>query len=1133
MLIIIKMLNMKTIIFLILCLIIISCQPRPEQNSMPLKQLEESFLNPPEDAKPWTWWHWANGNVTKTGISYDLENMKRAGLEAVLIFNTELDMPKGKAGFMTDEWIEMLDHAASECERLGLKLGIFNCDGWSMSGGPWITPELSMKKLAWSKTNVRGPVRFSSSLVRPSTPEKPFVEDYYQDIAVIAFPTPNGKRINGINSGVSMEGTISKSELKNLIDNNRETSASFILESENVPVMNSITMEFQEMVTAQTLILKDIVGYDIPQSIPGTLEVSENGRDFREIASFNLNWCFRDSPQGTITVTFPETRGKIFRMSFIGKDLSRKKLSISELELTTCTAVQYWETKAGWVRVREHGGEAPLLAKDPGPEYNQMNLSKDHIVSEDQIQVFRNGLEENGHFEWDVPEGNWTIMRVGYTSTGKTNVQATEEGFGLEVNKFDADAVRFHLDNFVGILADRYSEKGLQSFQILENDSWEAGIQTWTKDLDKRFQSQKGLDLLHWIPLLTEGVVIEGYEESDRFLWEWRHFLADQIIEKYYQVVAEFAEEKGLTYVGEASGRVAYLYDPIRYQRIPQIPMGEFWTGPDKWDGVRLDNRVAASAAHITGKKTVATEAYTSKPASATWIEHPFSLKALGDKTFCEGVNKFVFHTYAHQPYPDLKPGFTMGRYGLHNNSGNTWWGRPVEAWFKYLARCEFMLQEGEFHADILAFIGSEVPSRLGRREDFVPAIPRGYDFDGCDFQALLDARVEKGIIVLPGGMHYKVILLPDKKRLRLEVVRRITELIQAGAVVITPQLPIGSLGIDELENGDSEIQKIVQEKWKDKVIVSRENLEGIMNELNIPADFTYNSTENNPEIWFIHRQMADCDVYFLSNQEDKSIDIEARFRQPAGRRISLWDPANGKKYAPIFYGSEGKDRIKSNLHLDPFGSVFVVFSDKVIKVEPSIQAQEEIPVGGTWTLQFPKEGGAPQEPLQLDKLIDWTTHPDFNIRHFSGTATYTTKLPVNKKDLKKGMHVLLHLGEVKEMAQVLINGQEAEMLWKPPFRTDITHLLNEGENTLEIKVTNLWPNRMIGDEYFPEEVDWKIVGNVSLPKELPQWMVNGEPRPASQRVTWTTRGRIYQKDDPLLPSGLLGPVKLILAKER
>ncbi len=1108
---------------------------------MELLTVENAFVNPPETAKPWTWWHWIDGNITREGITHDLEAMSRAGLGGALIFNVKLGLPDGPVRFMTDEWLEMLDHAAAECDRLGMKLGIHNCDGWSQAGGPWITPELSMKKLSWSKTEVQGPVRFNNILPRPPVPETPLVEDFYRDIAMIAYPAPEGRRINGPASGIQLSGSLSEDELKQLVDDDPYTRTDFPLRSHDQLQSHHILMRFPHPVSARSLVLHGIEGYTLPQVIPGTLEVSDNGSDFREVATFELNWGLHDSPMQTISIAFPETRASIFRIRFRAEHAFTPAISLSEIELSTRQVVHYWEAKAGWARQREHGGEAPFLSRDPGPEVGQMTIPAGSVVPYDQVYTFTGKLSEDGRFEWEVPEGDWIILRMGYTSTGRTNSPATDEGRGLEADKMNRDAVRFHMDQFIGKMKDRYGAKNLESFSVFETDSWESGVQNWTKGFEKRFSEVHGQDLVHWLPLITEGILVEGYEESDRLLWDWRRFLADEIAESYFQVTADFAEEHGLTYVAEASGRQMFMYDPISYQRISPVPMGEFWVSKDRGQGVRVDNKVAASAAHLTGRKLVASESYTSPPESSRWTQHPFTLKALGDKAFCEGVNKFVFHTYAHQPYPELKPGFTMGRWGMQNHSGNTWWNGPVEGWFGYIARCQYLLQEGRFHADILAYLGEEVPSRVGRREEFNPAIPQGYDFDACDFQTLLEARVDRGELVLPSGMRYRVLLLPDKHRMRRAVVERIVELSRKGALILSPVKPDGSPSYSELGETDRQIQKLVSEYWlssipesgdlEGKVLSAGDDLGALLPELGILPDFSY-ETADPADVPYIHRIIGGSDFYFLSNQQDHALSIEALFRQSGKRFISLWDPATGKKYRPLEVLTRGEDQTALRMELDPYGSVFVVFSDREVEVEPSLVEQNQKTLEGFWEVHFPAGSGAPSEPLLLEELMDLSTHEDFGVRHFSGTASYRTALHMEEGDLEEGRHYMLDLGEVKEMAEVRINNQRAEMLWKPPFRADISSLLKPGYNLLEVRVTNLWVNRLIGDEYFPDETVWKNAYGAMIVGEWPDWLIKGEPRPESDRISWSTRGKDWSKDDPLLPSGLLGPVRLIASLE-
>ncbi len=1123
-------------VWMLLLVCLASCDSSRESDLPAVQELQAFFADPPVTARPWTWWHWVDGNVTKKGITSDLEAMEGAGLGAALIFNVKLGFPDGPARFMSGDWLELLDHAAAECDRLGLKLGIHNCDGWSQAGGPWITPEQSMKKLVWTRVEVEGQGVFSDILPRPTIPESPLVDGFYRDIAVLAYPTPAGGRVNGPDTPMELSGSLPGKELRKLVDGDLSTHAGFPKGTQANPLAHTVLINFDKPVTATSLVIHGIEGYALADVFPGKLEVSGDGTGFKEVATFDLNWSLEGSPQPSITVAFPEVSGQAFRITFQGKYITGNHasppLSIAEMELSNLPAVHYWQAKTGWARAREHGGEAPLLARDPGPGPGQICIPDGGRVPIGQVRVFREKIDEKGHFIWDVPEGKWTLLRVGYTSTGRTNSPATDEGRGLEADKLDPEAVRFHMSQFVGKLADRYGEKGLSSFQIFETDSWESGAQTWTKGLDKRFMDSTGQDLLKWLPLILEGAVVEGYDESERLLWDWRRFLADEIARNYYRVTAEYAAEKGLTYVSEGSGRQMFMYDPIGYQRISPIPMGEFWFHKARGQGVRVDNKVAASAAHITGRTLVASESYTSPPQTTRWTQHPYTLKSLGDEAFCTGVNLFVFHTYAHQPYPELKPGFTMGMWGMHNHSGNTWWDGPVEAWFAYLSRCQYLLQEGRFHADILAYLGDEVPARLGRRNEFTPAIPSGYDFDGCDLQALLDAEVEDGEIVLPSGMRYHVLLLPDKHRMGVAEMENIIRLGKAGAPIIAPCLPEASPSLKEKGEGDQRVREMAGQYWPDIIHEATSDMEGILAAWGLPPDFSY-SAERGERILFIHRLVDDADIYFLSSQAPEKVEIEAQFRQPDSRHVSLWDPATGLIQAP---GSRARFEggvTRIDLSLDPHGSLFVVFSDKSLETEPALEMKVERMVEGPWMLQFPEGWGAPAQPLSLSGLFDWTEHEDFGVRHFSGTATYRTELAVGQDDLAAGQRVLVDLGEVREMAELIINGRHAGYLWKPPYRADITSFLKEGENYLEVRVTNVWANRLIGDAHFPDEMDWRTFRMVKLPEEWPEWLIEGEERPASRRVAWTTRGGIYAKDHPLLPSGLLGPVKLVFAVEK
>jgi hypothetical protein len=339
----------------------------------------------------------------------------------------------------------------------------------------------------------------------------------------------------------------------------------------------------------------------------------------------------------------------------------------------------------------------------------------------------------------------------------------------------------------------------------------------------------------------------------------------------------------------------------------------------------------------------------------------------------------------------------------------------------------------------------------------------------------------------------------------------------------------------------DRRVRELAAEYWPEtlsrapiregKVIAAGDDLEQLLSELGFRPDFSYSSDEEL-DIPYIHRTVGALDVYFLSNQQGYGVTIDAVFRQAAGRSVSLWDPATGRRSSPRDAGSQGQEEIQVTLDLDPYGAFFVVFSDGDVDTEPSLVVSDARQLGGPWELRFPGGLGAPAEALVLDELVDWSQHDEFGVRHFSGTASYVANLHFDNEDIEDRKHILLDLGEVREMAEVLVNGQVAEILWRPPFRTDITPLLSDGENRLEIRVTNLWVNRLIGDEHYADEMEWRPIPGAALPREWPEWMEKGEPRPASDRVTWTTRGKIWAKDDPLLPSGLLGPVRLLAAEE-
>jgi len=1058
--------------------------------------LSENFRNPPAEARPLTWWHWLNGNVTKDGITADLKAIQRIGLGGAYLFNCGVGMPEGAARFMQPGWLAMMDHTIKEAQRLGLKFGVHNCDGFSQSGGPWITPERSMKEWTWTATDLQGPATFDAILEKPRAKE-----NFYRDIAVIAFPLPHGGPLTG--------GTVRPATLAKLADGKPDTTVVFPATETG----HTIEFVFPQPRVVRSVVCRNVTPHRWEEDFPITLEVSSNGANFRRVATFTANWDMMSCPQ--ITAACEEATGTVFRISF----KNPWPVTFGEIELSNAARVHFAEAKAARARSRGHGAERRHYDAYPGPTRHRA-LPPELVVSRNAVQNLTGQMSADGRLKWEAPAGRWRILRVGFTSNGRYVAPATKEGRGLECDKLDPRAVRFHLDQYVGKLLQRAGTAAGTTFAAMEVDSWECGIQNWTDGLEKRFRRQLGYDLLPFLPSFLEGWIVDNADVTERALWDWRRFLADQFADNYFSVVARWAAEHNITFVGEPTGRQAYLYD-IAQMRYPDVPMGEFWIDQGPGQGVRVDNKVASSLAHTTGKRIVASEAYTAGAQAAMWQNHPFSLKAEGDRAFCAGVNQFVFHTFAHQPYRVTGPGFTFASWGLNFNRANTWW-EPARAWMEYLARCNYLLRAGVPVADVLWFVGEDVPNRIGWRDELHPPLPPGYDFDGCDARALMEARVVNRRIVLPSGTDYRVLLLPNLDTMRPAVLMKIYELANAGATILGPR-PTQSPSLTDLGDGDATVRQIADRLWGTR-IVSGLSFEELFKRIQLPPDFEHRAETKDAEILYIHRRVDDAEIYFISNQQNRTETFEAVFRTGA-RAPEWWDPATGEiRELPDF--RIAGDRVTVPLRLDPCGSAFIVFrsSRRPAKGRNWLELKELQTIAGSWEVHFPPGLGAPAS-VKLDKLISLSDHADSGVKYFSGTAVYRTTFQSQIPNRKS--KIFLDLGKVQVIAQVKLNGRDLGILWKPPFRVEVTEALKPGANELEVRVTNLWPNRMIGDDALPDDVPWnRQRPRGAYPAKWPDWLVNGTPRP-SGRIAFCTRKDVYKSTDPLLPSGLIGPVTL------
>jgi len=1203
--------------------------------------LEKGFAQPPDSAKPHTWWHWMNGNVTKEGITADLEAMKRVGIGGAQIFSVDCGIPPGPVKFFTPEWREMMKHAVKEADRLGLELSMHNCAGWSSSGGPWNTPEHAMQQITISETSVQGPTHFSGTL-----PQPPTKLDFYRDIEVLAFPTPTGESVTM--QSLSPRVTASTKEVKGDILFDGKTTTILSLPLPVVGKDSFVQFEFAQPLAARSV---SLVLTPEGRGTRGMIQASDDGEKFRDLQAFAFP-VSRTNDTMTISLGNDPAPARFYRVKFTVGGINALRVDIAEVSFSPSLRISDVLAKSGM-------NSGPMNPATPADASVPAGLT----VKRDQMIDLSNHMKADRQLDWDVPAGAWTILRIGYTPIGTRNHPASEGGLGLECDKLSAAALDAHWAGFVQKVVDDFGPlagKG-KAFGNVLIDSYEVGGQNWTPKFREEFQQRRGYDPLPWLAAIT-GRVVDNPDVTERFLWDMRRTIADLFAEKYYGHFKELCNQHGLTasiepYTGP--------YEALQCGAAADIPMGEFWVGSPLNSTLKL----ASTVGHIYGRPIIGAESFTSGQSKDTgrWLSDPYSLKALGDLVFCEGINRYIFHRYAMQPWLNRWPGMTMGQWGTHFDRTSTWWeqGSP---WMKYIARCEYMLQQGRFVADAAAFCGESAPVEM---PNFTSTLPPGYDYDGLNADVLLNqSAVKDGCLVLKSGMSYRVLALTQPDRtMTPKLLHKLREFVEAGLTVVGPP-PEKSPGLEGYPQSDEEVNALAAEMWDDcdgktvtehrlgqgKVVWGR-TMEQVFASLDLKPDFEYPSNAGS-HLVFIHRLDGDADFYFVSNQRSRFDAVDCTFRV-SGKIPELWHPDTGRIEQAAVWREEGGRTIVP-LNFDPSGSVFVIFRHvagasnhivsakfsassqpatpppeltiqaaryesttgvqgrdvtnllahkvlngtlkievgnktlggdsapmlkKHLRVKYSLNGQvaeklvpenamlelgvaatvdeppalelisnadnrvklgasspgsaelktssgrtlkaevREVPkpldVIGPWELNFPPNWGAPAR-VTLPQLISWTEYADGGVKYFSGTATYVKEVNIPEAMFGGGNSLWLNLGIVKNLAEVSLNAKPLGVLWKPPFRADITTVAKPGKNRLEIKITNLWPNRLIGDEQLPPDCEWTDGGSL---KRWPQWLLNGKPSPTG-RLTFTTWHH-WKKDDKPLPSGLLGPVTI------
>lgn len=1055
-------------------------------NAAAADDLKKEFTNPPASARPWVFWFAVNGNLTKEGITADLESMARVGIGGLLCMEVGQGEPMGKVPYAGAAWREMFQHTCREAARLGLEINMANGPSWAGSGGPWITPELSMLKVVWSETVVEGGEKVDAVLPQPSTNL-----NYYRDIAVIAVPAPTGDGITLAESGAKLTST--GTEVK---------PGCFKLRKPDGKKPQSVTVAFPNPFTARMLSISGSGGV-----IRGMLQASDDGVKFRQVRGFLID-------KSPVVLPFAPVTARFFRLDLTRVDGSKQdSVELSDINLSSSFRIDNIAAKAGFTTMKNFPSDGTFPSTPAGM-----------AIDKDQIKDITANMDAAGRLTWDAPSlgatnaagspGRWIVLRFGCTPKGVYNFPAPAGGSGLECDKFSAQAATAAFD---GLMAKVISDnKGLtgqgKTLVATHIDSWECNTHNWTPLLREQFRQRRGYDLWKFLPVFT-GRVVDSPEISERFLWDLRQTYSDMVNENYAGTFRRLANENGLRLSIEGYGTVAG--DEIAYGGQADEPMGEFWSW-NKFD-VAYSCTEMASSAHTYGKKIIGAEAFTAR-SDEKWQGHPAKIKDVGEWAFCEGINRFVFHRFAAQPWKNVAPGMGMGAWGLHYERTQTWWEQS-KPWHEYLARCQHLLRQGLFVADVLYLEPEGAPRRFLPPDNAwaAPNIRGGYNFDICTPEVLLHRlTVKDGRLVLPDGMSYRVLVVSPVQTMTSPVMRRLKELADQGATIIAaPKPPVISPSLTDQGKGDEEVKKIAAELWPK--LVTDKTAAQLLVERGIKPDFSA-----KPLLRYIHRATPDTDIYFVANPEPKAVDALAEFRI-AGKLPELWWPDTGRtELAKEFEIKEGITRVP--LRLDPSGSVFVIFRQATDATTGTgknwVETSPIQEITGPWTVSFDPKWGGPDKPVTFEKLEDWSKSQDPRIKYYSGSATYRTTFQA-----KKGK-CFLDLGKVAVMAEVTLNGKPLGILWKAPFRVEVTDALKEGANTLEIKVVNLWINRLIGDEQLPEDCDRSPNGMV---KSWPQWVQEGKPSPTG-RFTFMSY-RLWKKGDPLVESGLIGPVKLEAVK--
>ncbi|SKQ79908.1 glycosyl hydrolase [Mycobacteroides abscessus] len=1081
--------------------------------------LLEQFAVPPATARPLVWWHWLNGAITPEGLGLDLEWMQRAGIGGVQIFNGAVPNNNGHirppVTFLSPEWRRAFAGAVTQANEADISVGVATSAGWSQTGAPFVKTADAMKKLVWSETEVVGGGRIRIVLPQPPSVAGPFgtvpaeeavtiageklteLPDFYADSRVIAYRVPAGEPTLPLPTVTTASGPIDAAPL---FDGRLEPAVHLPQPTHEAPVW--LRFDYAQPVTVRSVtaalapVAPPVTG---ATPIPARIEVSDDGKSYRRVGPLAVG-AF---PQNT--TSFPAITGRSFRIvlqpdapsgppaslagmapgALLQPGLPTQEPSetipLSQMALGASPRVNRFEEKAGFSSVLDYYAI-------PTPP-----IDGDFAVDPGQVVDVTAHMQADGRLDWTPPNGAWRVLRIGYSLTGHRNGPAEAAATGLEVDKLSAPRVRAYMERYLDLVL---SAAGGGQVSSILSDSIEAGFSNWTEDILEQFEKRRGYDPTPMLPALT-GRVVGSAEASDGFLYDFRRTISDLLAEAHYGAIADVAHDRGLTVCGEAieSGSRPILGDDIAMRRHTDVPMGAMWTyAVDAQPNPShvADIKGAASTAHLYGATHVGAESMSSM--LQPWAASPRELKHVIDTQIALGVNRPSIHSSVHQPFSDRAPGLALWIFGQYFNRHESW-AEQARAWTDYIARLSSMMSQGQYQADVAYFYGEEAPlvtlAQDGRLDDLPTR--HGYDFVNAD-ALLSEFTVEDGALITRSGMRYRVLQLGGtSQQMTLAVLRRICELVSQGATVIGEK-PTGTPSYGDHQG---EFTRLAAKVWSGgqaagRVITASDG-DTTLADMGVVPELDVVGGGSAHMLRFQHRVSDGTHLWFLANSTGRPQSLEVALRV-TGMAPELWDAETGAT-RDLSYRTDGETTIIPITFADN-GSALIVFrqpTDTTARTIDEPTTPTVTPIEGSWTVTFQTGRGAPPAAVQL-ATGSLTEHPDPQIRYFSGTATYAKTVHLS---VPEGQRIYLSLGAAADIAEVTINGQLIQTIWHEPYRADITNAVTSGPNNVQVKVTNRWVNRLIGDA-----------------------------QPENPKVTWTV-APVYDPDAPLLPAGLIGPVTI------